>query len=90
MIKPVELPNISENFNLTNTKRYDLTNDAHRHLLYKQVVAWHCNGYFIASLTDHINSQIYQELPDEVEYDGNNSLKYKTYTIKSEGDEVKS
>ena len=30
--------------------------------LYKQFVAWNCNGCLIAQLTDYVNNTIYQEL----------------------------
>ena len=35
--------------------------------MYKQFVAWSCNGCSIAPLTDYINNPIYQELPKESE-----------------------
>ena len=36
--------------------------------LFKQFVAWTCNGCSIAPLTDYVNNPIYQELPTESEY----------------------
>ena len=35
---------------------------------YKQFVAWSCNGYGVAPLTDYINTPIYQELVDGEDY----------------------
>ena len=39
-----------------------------RYLLYKQFVAWNCNGSSIAPLTEYMNNPIFQELPDEDTY----------------------
>ena len=38
------------------------------HLLYKQFVAWACNGRSTASLTNYINNPVYQELTDKGEH----------------------
>ena len=40
-----------------------------KRLLYKQFVAWTCNGCSTGPLTDYINNPVYQELIDEYEYD---------------------
>ena len=37
-------------------------------MLYKQFVAWNCNGCSIAPLTDYIHNPNYQELPEETAY----------------------
>ena len=49
-------------------KKYDVNNLTQRHLLWKQFVAWHCNGSSVAPIVDYINNPIFQELPDEDEY----------------------
>ena len=36
--------------------------------MYKQFVAWSCNGSSVAPLTDYTNNPIYQELIDEDDY----------------------
>ena len=38
--------------------------------MYKQFVAWNCNGSSVAPLTDYMNNPIFQELPDEDTYFG--------------------
>ena len=53
---------------MTNEKKYDIDNLTQKHLLYKQFVAWNCNGSSIAPLTDYIDKPIYRELSDEEEY----------------------
>ena len=57
-------------YSLTNEKKYDMDNLAQKHLLYKQIVAWACNGCSTAPLTDYINNPVYQELIDKSNYDG--------------------
>ena len=39
-----------------------------KHLLYKQFVAWNCNGSSVAPLTEYMNNPIFQEFPDEDKY----------------------
>ena len=56
-----------------NEKKYDIDNLTQKHLLYKQFVAWSCNGCSTAPLTDYINNPIYQELIDEDDYFGTKS-----------------
>ena len=73
MIKSVDLANISEAYGITNTKRFDTSNNTQKHLLYKQFIAWNCNGCSVAPLSDYINNPIFQELLLEKEYFGNNS-----------------
>ena len=40
LIKTIQFANISNENSATNTLRYDLGNDLHKHLLYKQFLAW--------------------------------------------------
>lgn len=40
-----------------------------KHLLYKQFVAWTCNGCSTVLLADNMNNPIYQELIEEDQYD---------------------
>ena len=44
MIKKIELSNISDVYSATNLMKFDISNDTQKHLLWKQYVAWHCNG----------------------------------------------
>ena len=43
-IRTVQLSNFTEIYSLTNEKKYSIDNLTQKHLLYKQFVAWHCNG----------------------------------------------
>ena len=72
-IKSVKLSNFTEIYSLTNEKKYDIDNLTQKYLLYKQFVAWSCNGCSTAPLIDYINNPIYQELIDEEDYFENKS-----------------
>ena len=67
-IKTLQLTNFTEIYSLTNKKKYDINNLTQKHLLYKQFVAWNCNGSSVAPLTEYMNNPIFQELPDEDTY----------------------
>ena len=67
-IKSLKLSNFTEIYSLTNEKKYSIDNLTQKHLLYKQFVAWHCNGSSVAPLTDYMANLIFRELPDEDEY----------------------
>ena len=55
------------------TKKYSIDNLMEEHLLYKQFVAWSCDGWSIAPLIDYIHNSVYQELIEETDYFGNKS-----------------
>ena len=65
IIKSVKLTNFTEIYSFTNAKKFDIDNLTQNHLLYKQFVAWSCNGSSVAQGTDYINNKIYQELVEE-------------------------
>ena len=67
-IKSLKLSNFTEIYSLTNEKKYSIDNLTQKHLLYKQFVAWHCNGSSVAPLTDYMDNPIFRELPNEDEY----------------------
>ena len=73
MIKLLEFANISEEYSTTNTLRYDTSNDLQKHLLYKQLVAWHTNGCSAAPITDFVKNPIAQEQSDEDDHFGRTS-----------------
>ena len=69
-IRSLQLSNFTEISSLTNEKKYNIDNLTQKHLLYKQFVAWNCNGSSVAPLTDYMDNPIFRELPDEEEYFG--------------------
>ena len=73
MIKSVELSNISDVYRATNLLKYNINNNKQKHLLWRQYVAWHCNGYTAARIPDYINNSVFQELLLENDYFGNKS-----------------
>ena len=72
-MKSVKLSNFTEIYSLTNKKNYDIDNLTQKYPLYKQFVAWSCNGCSTAPLIDYISNPIYQELIDEEDYFENKS-----------------
>ena len=67
--KKIELSNISNAYSATNMMKFDISNDTQKHLLWKQYIAWHCNGY----INDYINNPVFQELLLESDYFGTKS-----------------
>ena len=67
-IKSLKLTSFIEIYSLTNEKKYDIGNLTQRHLLYKQFVAWSCNGSSAARLGDYMNNLVFQELISEDGY----------------------
>ena len=67
-MKTLQLSNFTEIYSLTNEKKYSIDNLTQKHLLYKQFVAWNCNGSSVAPLTEYMDNPIFQELPDEETY----------------------
>ena len=63
-IKSLQLSNFTEIYSLTNEKKYSIDNLTQKHLLYKQFVAWNCNGASVAPLTEYMDNPIFTELPD--------------------------
>ena len=61
MLKSVELSNISDAYSGTNLLKYDINNDTEKHLLWKQYVVWHSNGYMAAPISDYINNPVFQK-----------------------------
>ena len=55
-------------FTPSQTQRNDINNTPETDLLYRQFVAWSCNGCMRAPLTDFINNPVYMELHEESEY----------------------
>ena len=68
LIKSLRLSNFTEIYSLTNEKKYSTDNLTQRYLLYKQFVAWNCNGSSVVPLSEYMDNPIYQELPDENTY----------------------
>ena len=60
MIKNIELSNISDAYSATNTMKFDIYNDTQKNLFWKQYIAWHCDGYANAPISDYINNPVFQ------------------------------
>ena len=73
MIKNIELSNVSDAYSVTNTMKFDINNDTQKHLLWKQYIASHCDGYTNVPVSDYINNPVFQELLPENTYIPNTS-----------------
>ena len=69
-IKSVNSSNFNEIYSLTKEKKYEINNPTQTYLLYKQFVAWSCNGFSTAAVTYYINNPVYQELFYKNYYNG--------------------
>ena len=50
--------------------KFDTSNDTQKYLLWKQYVAWHCNGYTAATISIYINNPVLQDFLLESDYFG--------------------
>ena len=73
MIQSIELSNISDAYSVTNTMKFDINDYTQKHLLWKQHIAWRCDGYTNAPISDYINNPVFQELLPENTYISNTS-----------------
>ena len=73
MMKKIELSNTSDAYSATNLMKFDISSNTQKHLLWKQNVAWHCNGYTAAPISDYINNPVFQDLLLESDYFGTKS-----------------
>ena len=60
LIKTLRLSNFAELYSLTNEKKYDTDNLTQQHLLYKQFIAWSCNGSSVALVSDYVDFKSFQ------------------------------
>ena len=68
LIKTLRVSNLTKLYSLTNEKKYIVDNLTQKHLLYKQFLAWDCNGSSVAPISDYMDNPIFQELPEEQTY----------------------
>ena len=64
----VEVGNNSNRYSVGNDLEFKLTKIDQKHQIYKQFVAYNCNGCSIAPLTDHVHNKMFQEVPIEQKY----------------------
>ena len=75
-IASVQLENLNNKYGEIN-KKYDLTDEHDRYMMYRNFVAWATgNGCSVGPLTQYANNKIYKEL-----------IKYEKYYKKAESDE---
>ena len=71
LIKKVKFGNMTRTYSLTRKLSYDLDQEDEKHILYKMLVAYNCNGCSSVPLTQYKNNEIYQEITDEDKFTDN-------------------
>ena len=69
LIKTLKLSNFTKLYSLTNEKKYSTDNLTQKHLLYKQFLAWNCDGCeccvvvtaSVVSISDYMDNPTFQE-----------------------------
>ena len=72
MIQSIKFENTSSKYSLTGKLEYDYKNHDKITMLYKMFVAYNCNGWSTAPLTQYKNNPIYQDITAEEESRDNN------------------
>ena len=73
LIKTVKFESTTRTYSLTGKLSYDLELEDEKHILYKILAAYNCNGCSSAPLTQYMNNEIYQEMLDEDKFTENDS-----------------
>ena len=71
LIKTARFERTTRTYSLTGKLSYDLELEDEKHILYKMLAAYNCNGCSSAPLSQYINNEIYQEMPDEDKFADN-------------------
>ena len=72
MIQSIKFENTTSKYSLTGKLEYDYKNHDKKTMLYKMFVAYNCNGWSTAPLTQYKNNPIYQDITAEEESRDNN------------------
>ena len=57
-----------QNYSLSNEIKYDTNNKIDKYNLYRQFVAWSCDGCSVAPLTDYANDEILRGFPKQDDF----------------------
>ena len=68
IIKFVKFENAGTTYSLTGQIEYDLEKEDDKHILYKMLPSYFCEGYSLAPLEQYINNPIYQDMTPEQEW----------------------
>ena len=71
LIKTVKFKKTARTYSLTGKLSYSLEVEDEKHILYKMLAAYNCNGCSSALLMQYINNEIYQEMSDEDKFADN-------------------
>ena len=84
-VQSLTLENASSKYSLTGGLVYDVDNKDSKHWLYAMFVAYSCDGYSTAPVTEYANNEIYQELRKERNYFTNTDEKLYIDMRRSKG-----
>ena len=68
LIKTLKFENTTRTYSLTGKLSYDIELEDEKHISYKMLAAYNCSS---APLTQYINNEIYQEMPNEDKFADN-------------------
>ena len=71
LIKTVKFKKTARTYSLTGKLSYSLEVEDEKHILYKMLAAYNCNGCSSVLLMQYINNEIYQEMSDEDKFADN-------------------
>ena len=60
---------------MSNEIKFDISGKNHKYNLYRQFIAWNCNGCLVDPLKNYVNYEIYQEFPTKKDYFTNSEEK---------------
>lgn len=55
-IQNVSIESASNTYSVAKKLKYNISDDTEKHLLYKQLAAWNCNGCLVTLLKDYVNN----------------------------------
>ena len=67
-IQSLMLENAISTYSIAGTLEYNINNEDDKHTLYSMFVAYNCNGYSAALITQYRNNEIFQEITKEKDY----------------------
>lgn len=55
-IQNVSIESASNTYSVAKKLKYNISDDTEKHMLYKQLAAWNCNGCLVTLLKDYVNN----------------------------------
>ena len=67
-VRSLFIENALQTYSLSNEMKYDTNNKHDQCNLYRQFVAWSCNGCSVTPLTDYANNEIFRGFPKQDDF----------------------